>query len=568
MRSLRKTAFWFKKYLKTKSIRDTVDDFGQRLSDLRADLTLAAAVGSRFQIVETDRRVREVQSSLTHILSPTASDATVPRDIEDDVLVFKPSELRLDFESAHVSVVTLNNQNRVTVQTYNAKVGLAGVTTARANQLAHPPAKVWKRDLEMFAAHLRIPGIAQIYGICKSPRLQALVFHDELVPIDIYAANINSPVQCVEFELTLIRNFTSVFSHIATLTGVVDKEYKETVADLALISTSTASLVISHLPYNNSNTAELSITEKPVGGPVHSWFSSCGCLASVPQRKPSKAVALGSRKQDDSSMSFCLTMGSLSRYRALSAKGESLKNLKLGSIYLQRPGEAEVVHPLAELVIPNAEMIIEDWTTRKGVFEELPGGWTRFEVELKTDCAEPGYFLSIHSSMYMPVAEREKQRAGWLLQAHSIFSRSDVFDRGWSYEDMVIAELFFVNLDWQLVPEVGTYGCEELPQKLYLFVGNIPVDSGGCISTPATFWSAYPDRYTADIPTGFRWEAWFTARGSARSWEAHHYEAARARQEAEGFYAAAPTAVEALGFPHYAVSALAIPDKRRASTRI
>jgi hypothetical protein len=71
-------------------------------------------------------------------------------------------------------------------------------------------------------------------------------------------------------------------------------------------------------------------------------------------------------------------MGSLSRYRALSAKGESLKNLKLGSIYLQRPGEAEVVHPLAELVIPNAEMIIEDWTTRKGVFEELPGGWTRY----------------------------------------------------------------------------------------------------------------------------------------------------------------------------------------------
>jgi hypothetical protein len=40
MRSLRKTAFWFKKYLKTKSIRDTVDDFGQRLSDLRADLTV------------------------------------------------------------------------------------------------------------------------------------------------------------------------------------------------------------------------------------------------------------------------------------------------------------------------------------------------------------------------------------------------------------------------------------------------------------------------------------------------------------------------------------------------
>jgi hypothetical protein len=125
----------------------------------------------------------------------------------------------------------------------------------------------------------------------------------------------------------------------------------------------------------------------------------------------------------------------------------------------------------------------------------------------------------------------------------------------------LIAELFFVNLDWQLVPEVGTYSCEELPQKLYLFVGNIPVDCGGCISTPATFWSAYPDRNTADIPTGFRWEAWFTVRGSARSWEAHHYEAARARQEAEGFYAAAPTAVEALGFPHYAVSALAIPDK-------
>lgn len=260
-------------------------------------------------------------------------------------------------------------------------------------------------------------------------------------------------------------------------------------------------------------------------------------------------------------MSLCLTMESLSRYRGLSVKGENLKNLKLGSIYLQRPGEQEVLHPIAELEVPNAEMIIEDWTTRNGGFEELPGGWTRFEVELRTDCAEPGYFLSVYGSVYMPVAERERQRTAWLLQAHSILARSEVFKYGWSYEDMVIAELFFVNLDWQLVPEPGTFKCEELPRKLFVFVENIPVDNRGCISNSATFWSVHPDRCMADVPAGFCWEAWSTARGSGRSWEAHHYEAARSRQEDQGFDALTPAAVEALGVPGYQVSPFAIPEK-------
>ncbi|KAJ6558381.1 hypothetical protein B0H19DRAFT_135581 [Mycena capillaripes] len=257
-------------------------------------------------------------------------------------------------------------------------------------------------------------------------------------------------------------------------------------------------------------------------------------------------------------------MGSLSRYRGLSVKGENLNHLKLGSIYLQRPGEPEVVHTFAELAVPNTEMIIEQWETRKGAFEELPGGWTRFEVELKTDCTEPGYFLSIYGSAYMPLAEREQLRAGWLLQAHSIFDRSDVLDHGWSYEDMLIAELFFVNLDWQLVPEAATgtnsSSHEELPAKLYVFVENIPVNRRGCICKPAVFWSLFPDRNTTDIPAHFRWEAWFTARGSGRAWEAHHYYTARSRAD-DGLDASTPADAEALGFPRYEVSALDIPDK-------
>ncbi|KAJ7106973.1 hypothetical protein C8R44DRAFT_805043 [Mycena epipterygia] len=43
----RKPKFWFKKYLKAKSIRDNVDGFIRRLTDLRADLTVGDITHSK-----------------------------------------------------------------------------------------------------------------------------------------------------------------------------------------------------------------------------------------------------------------------------------------------------------------------------------------------------------------------------------------------------------------------------------------------------------------------------------------------------------------------------------------
>ncbi|KAJ6533773.1 hypothetical protein DFH09DRAFT_124887 [Mycena vulgaris] len=183
----RKSRIWFKKYLKVKSIRDSLDQFTRRLADLRADLTMVAAVGSRFQIIDTNIRVQEVQSGLAcitrEILSPD-TDRSVDL-IEEDVAIFKPSELHLDFPTVQLSVMTLKqkpaDEHQVMVQTYRANVGHAAVATVRVYE-GGAARQMWKRDLEMFAANLRLPGIAQIYGMCKSPRLQALIFHDELVP--------------------------------------------------------------------------------------------------------------------------------------------------------------------------------------------------------------------------------------------------------------------------------------------------------------------------------------------------------------------------------------------------
>ncbi|KAJ6533772.1 hypothetical protein DFH09DRAFT_124903 [Mycena vulgaris] len=272
-------------------------------------------------------------------------------------------------------------------------------------------------------------------------------------------------------------------------------------------------------------------------------------------------VAASQSRGPDSSLFFCSEMGSLSRYRGLSLKEAAVKNLKLGSIYLQRPGDLDIIHTIAEVSVPNSEILIEDWTTRKGNFEELPGGWTRFEVDLKMDCTEPGYFLSIYGSVYMPVADREEQRAGWLLQAHSVLNQSHVFEHGWKHEDLLIAELFFVNLDWQLVPEAGTYSTEELPQKIYLFVEDIPIDRHGFISHPTTFWSIHPDKNVVDFPFGHSWEEYFSARGSGRSWEKHHYDAARVLQEQNGFDPRTAAAAESLGFPTFQLTSLSIPSK-------
>ncbi|KAJ6611929.1 hypothetical protein B0H10DRAFT_338669 [Mycena sp. CBHHK59/15] len=238
-----KSKFWFRKYLKAKSIRDNVDDFTRHLNDLRANLTLAAVVGSHFQGASTDRRVQDVQSTLTRIsqnsLIQTPSPNTqsnlngigIQGNIEEDILVLKPSELELEFETENRSVLTLtsrgaetpDNRAQVVVRTYGATLGHGKATTVRIYE-GDRANQIWEKDLQMFAAHLRIPGVAQLYGMCTSLRLQALVFHDELVPIDIYAANISSPARSVDFELSLIRNFAvcllfsqSPFTYISDL---------------------------------------------------------------------------------------------------------------------------------------------------------------------------------------------------------------------------------------------------------------------------------------------------------------------------------------------------------------
>lgn len=145
-----------------------------------------------------------------------------------------------------------------------------------------------------------IPGIAQIYGMCKSVQLQALIFHGgkksgssikklelnqsdtELVPVDIYAWSIDSPMRNVNFEfvfdlyclicahLSQIHNFavsTSDFLLLLYLMFVqvscncdrgdrcqVPRDSRRSCLDFDLNA-----LVISHLPYNNTGT-DVSIT--------------------------------------------------------------------------------------------------------------------------------------------------------------------------------------------------------------------------------------------------------------------------------------------------------------------
>ncbi|KAJ6611930.1 hypothetical protein B0H10DRAFT_2054615 [Mycena sp. CBHHK59/15] len=304
-----------------------------------------------------------------------------------------------------------------------------------------------------------------------------------------------------------------------------------------------------------------------MGGPLHSWFSSVGCLASLPYETPEAVVqAIDKRPGHTTGTHYvsisCSILGILSRYRAFSL-GDGQQRFKLGSIYLQRPGDLKVAHAIAEIPGIESEILIEDWSTRNGRFEELDG-WTRFQVDLKKDCLEPGYFLSAYGSVYMPVPERERQRAGWLLQAQSILNRTGLLERGWDHQDMLIAELFFVYLDWQLfIVDDGTPGSDDLPSSIYLFVENIPVDSGGVISKPSTFWSVDPRGTVTDLDIGSRlWsEGWFSVRGSGRSWENYHYAAAQVLQETSGFDPTTTSAANSHGFSTYEVSTLPIPEK-------
>jgi hypothetical protein len=81
-------------------------------------------------------------------------------------------------------------------------------------------------------------------------------------------------------------------------------------------------------------------------------------------------------------LAACSKMGNLSRYRGLSASSDE-QPLKVGSIYLQRPGDLEIVHTIADVSTAEREIYIEDWTARGGVFEEFPG-WTSFVFKFRS----------------------------------------------------------------------------------------------------------------------------------------------------------------------------------------
>ncbi|KAJ6485460.1 hypothetical protein C8R47DRAFT_539818 [Mycena vitilis] len=54
------------------------------------------------------------------------------------------------------------------------------------------------------------PGLAQLFGFCSSPRLQAIVFHGEFKTLDEYASELQSSQEIVKWEISLTSDFEAL----------------------------------------------------------------------------------------------------------------------------------------------------------------------------------------------------------------------------------------------------------------------------------------------------------------------------------------------------------------------
>ncbi|KAJ6612520.1 hypothetical protein B0H10DRAFT_291573 [Mycena sp. CBHHK59/15] len=131
---------------------------------------LATAVGTRLDVHLIHEEITAFTYSLatpaqTQRNDPELSDfhELIPGDIQ---LVSRVSSADEDPDNIHVEYTALVRGIRMTARLYEGPAALEN----------------WRQDFLLFS-RIRDPHILQLYGYCRSPRLPALVFHDELSPV-------------------------------------------------------------------------------------------------------------------------------------------------------------------------------------------------------------------------------------------------------------------------------------------------------------------------------------------------------------------------------------------------
>ncbi|KAK0211629.1 hypothetical protein IW262DRAFT_1413461 [Armillaria fumosa] len=228
----------FLKALKARKIADTINDYKQQMNNIKSDYLVRGITDVQLEVpVMQDvlsTRITEaaemsqlrvtstVESRSDHIIGEIHNLGEIQREhttqicskLQDRKGYYKgmvrdlaPGDIYLRETEPHdrrYGYCTVECSNTVKlIRTYQPHIGNE---EDRMKQLDY--------DIDIFLKP-RHPNIAQVFGVCRSPNLPAIIFHGSMrVPIDKYLDNI--PVQdLIPVYINLLRDMPSATGHLA-----------------------------------------------------------------------------------------------------------------------------------------------------------------------------------------------------------------------------------------------------------------------------------------------------------------------------------------------------------------
>ncbi|KAJ6587492.1 hypothetical protein DFH09DRAFT_1359209, partial [Mycena vulgaris] len=586
----------FKKYMNSHRIRDEITEFTRRVSDLRANTTLVAAVGTRMDLVDVangvaavESKIADLQQNLNSLRSLTTTETqgtslqTELVRFEQDYHALKLGDIHLEFHSARTAEfvdVDLYNGKKRHIGWTDYKATVKGcIRTVRVYQ-GSDPMESWKGVLSVLAETSPSPHLPQLFGFCSSPRMRSLVFHGEFCTLDEYGNTLSSSQAIVEWETDLLSDFTQLYdSYVPNSYGPDEVYWISGCRRFALANAHSGKLVISHV---EPRSAESSYSLDPYP-PFLSWFVSAGtwyCEYDEP------------RKLHASQRSFrdvLESLASLKRFSLTMVRGPDIHEVltSMGRVYRRICDEpAFRLTPVAQLngrditPAPGWSAHHTVWHGRNfqrpfpwppsacfpAVGAKTEPGWTHFVVPLMGKAQNwisyfdfmphCGYFLNaaIEFGVSVPGIIHS-----WLAQSSSVLSKledgSDKTDPG----ELCIPTHTALQLTWEMVltsETAATTILSELPEHLHVFV-QVPTTDGVLVAEPRIRWSTDAvATETQSLPRGaMKIFASWSAEVSIVSWRKHHYDVVKSAQMERGFDPTTTDAAESLG-----LSLLEIPD--------
>ncbi|KAK0211618.1 hypothetical protein IW262DRAFT_1413384 [Armillaria fumosa] len=207
----------FHRFLKTRKVADTINGFKQRMNDIKANYVVSVMTDARLEMPEmrdvlstriTDtaeasrlRIISTVNAQSYRIIDEIQSLREIQKEVREHTsLIFGNLQNRKGYLKGEIRDLAPGDIYLRETESHDHRYGYCTVensNTAKLIRIYQPrigneedAMKQLDHDIDIFSRP-RHPNIAQVFGVCRSPNLPAIIFHGSLrVPVGEYMDSI------------------------------------------------------------------------------------------------------------------------------------------------------------------------------------------------------------------------------------------------------------------------------------------------------------------------------------------------------------------------------------------